>query len=50
MRTSWQYLQQAGASARVRLIEAAAKRWNVAAADCVARQGKVLHPHVESIA
>ena len=25
--TSWQYLQQAGASARVRLVQAAANRW-----------------------
>jgi len=43
VRSSYQYLQQAGASARVRLIEAAAKRWNVPASDCVAEQGKVLH-------
>jgi isoquinoline 1-oxidoreductase beta subunit len=41
--TSWQYLQQAGASARVRLIEAAAKRWNVPAAECAAENGAVLH-------
>ena len=43
VRTSYQYLQQAGASARVRLIEAAARRWNVAASECVAEQGKVSH-------
>ena len=37
------YLQQAGASARARLIEAAARRWNVPAADCTAEQSRVLH-------
>src|SRR6185436_1336800 len=41
--TSWQYLQQAGASARVRLIQAAANRWNVPASECVAENGAVLH-------
>ena len=34
--TSWQYLQQAGASARARLIQAAANRWNAPASECVA--------------
>ncbi len=37
------YLQQAGASARVRLIQAAATRWNVSAGECEAQNGKVLH-------
>ena len=41
--TSWQYLQQAGASARVRLVQAAANRWNVPASECVAENGAVLH-------
>jgi len=41
--TSWQYLQQAGASARARLIQAAANRWNVPASECVAENGAVLH-------
>jgi len=41
--TSWQYLQQAGASARVRLVQAAATRWNVPASECVAENGAVLH-------
>jgi isoquinoline 1-oxidoreductase beta subunit len=44
VRGSRAYLQQAGASARARLIEAAAGRWNVSAADCRAADGKVLHP------
>jgi isoquinoline 1-oxidoreductase beta subunit len=41
--TSWQYLQQAGASARVRLVQAAATRWNVAASECTAENGAVVH-------
>ncbi len=41
--TSWQYLQQAGASARARLVQAAANRWNVPASECVAENGAVLH-------
>jgi len=43
VRQSREYLQQAGASARVRLIEAAARQWGVPAAECAARQGKVIH-------
>ncbi|HEX5212894.1 MAG TPA: molybdopterin cofactor-binding domain-containing protein [Pseudolabrys sp.] len=43
VRTSWQMLLQAGASARVRLIQAAAQRWNVPAAECEAADSKVLH-------
>jgi isoquinoline 1-oxidoreductase subunit beta len=38
------YLQHAGASARERLIAAAARRWSVAASECVAQQSRVLHP------
>src|SRR5260221_3582820 len=41
--TSWQYLQQAGASARARLIQAAANQWKVPASECVAESGAVLH-------
>src|SRR5580700_5845599 len=36
-------VQQAGASARERLIAAAAKRWNVPAAECEAAMSKVTH-------
>lgn len=43
VRTTWQRLLQAGASARVRLIAAAAKRWGVAESECEARDSKVLH-------
>ena len=35
--------QQAGASARERLIAAAAKRWNVPASECAAAMSKVTH-------
>jgi isoquinoline 1-oxidoreductase beta subunit len=42
-RRSRVFLQQAGASARARLIAAAAKRWGVAPAACVARAGAVVH-------
>ena len=41
--TSWQYLQQAGASARARLVQAAANQWNVPASECAAENGAVLH-------
>jgi isoquinoline 1-oxidoreductase subunit beta len=43
VRTSWHMLLQAGASARVRLIEAAARRWNVPAGECEASNSKVVH-------
>lgn len=38
---SWERLRKAGATARHLLIEAAARRWNVAAATLSAREGKV---------
>jgi len=43
VRRSREYLQQAGASARVRLIEAAARQWGVPASECEARESKVIH-------
>jgi isoquinoline 1-oxidoreductase beta subunit len=43
VRRSREYLQQAGASARVRLVAAAAKQWGVAETECTARDGKVTH-------
>jgi isoquinoline 1-oxidoreductase subunit beta len=39
----WQPLRQAGASARVMLIGAAAKRWGVPPGACRAAQGEVIH-------
>jgi isoquinoline 1-oxidoreductase beta subunit len=44
LRASWTTLRAAGASARMMLIEAAAQQWRVAAADCIAVRGEVLHP------
>ncbi len=43
VRRSRAFLQQAGASARARLIDAAATRWGVAPDACVARNGGVYH-------
>lgn len=43
VRTSWRMLQQAGASARERLIAAAARRWNVRPSKCSAANSKVMH-------
>ena len=43
VRGAWQPLRQAGATARVMLVSAAAKRWNVDAASCRAQSGEVLH-------
>jgi isoquinoline 1-oxidoreductase beta subunit len=43
VRMSRVYLQQAGASARERLIAAAAMRWQVKPSECEARNSKVIH-------
>jgi isoquinoline 1-oxidoreductase beta subunit len=43
IRGAWQPLRQAGATARVMLVSAAAKRWNVDPASCRAQSGEVLH-------
>jgi isoquinoline 1-oxidoreductase subunit beta len=43
IRAAWQPLRQAGAIARMMLVSAAAKRWNVDPASCHARSGEVLH-------
>jgi isoquinoline 1-oxidoreductase beta subunit len=43
VRRSREFLQQAGASARARLIAAAAQRWDVKIDDCLARNGQVIH-------
>jgi len=39
----WQPLRQAGATARLMLIQAAAKRWRVAVDSCQAMRGEVFH-------
>src|SRR5438128_6586323 len=43
IRGAWQPLRQAGATARVMLVSAAAKRWNDDLASCRARSGEVRH-------
>ena len=43
IRAAWQPLREAGAVARTMLVSAAAKRWNVDPATCVAQGGEVLH-------
>lgn len=43
VRMSWRMLQQAGASARARLVAAAARRWGVPEAACEAANGTVTH-------
>src|SRR4029450_2215585 len=43
VRETGELVQQAGASARERLIAAAAKRWNVPTSECAAAMGKITH-------
>ncbi|MFI5012250.1 MAG: molybdopterin cofactor-binding domain-containing protein [Hyphomicrobiales bacterium] len=43
VRRSREYIQQAGASARARLIEAAARQFQAPASECAAADGKVTH-------
>ena len=40
---SWKRLRNAGATARHMLIQAAAKRWNLPAEECTAKNGQVIH-------
>jgi len=51
MATSWEPLRMAGAEARQMLVMAAARVWNVDAAECQAREGRVVHPNgIDSMA
>ena len=43
IRGAWKPLREAGATARVMLIEAAARRWRVDAGHCRAEAGEVIH-------
>ncbi|MDW8205107.1 MAG: xanthine dehydrogenase family protein molybdopterin-binding subunit [Cytophagales bacterium] len=43
VRTSWKPMREAGAAARLMLIQAAAKRWKVAPEECYVAEGKVYH-------
>ncbi len=44
VRTSWDILRKAGASARAMLVAAAAQTWGVDAATCRTERGSVTHP------
>jgi isoquinoline 1-oxidoreductase beta subunit len=44
VRRSREYLQQAGASARARLVAAAAQQWGVPAGECKVENGLIIHP------
>ena len=44
IRTSVDLVRTGGATARAMLIEAAARGWGVAASECIASQGKIIHP------
>ena len=43
IRGAWKPLREAGATARMMLISAAAKRWNVEPSSCRAQSGAVIH-------
>jgi isoquinoline 1-oxidoreductase subunit beta len=43
IRGAWRSLRTAGATARIMLVEAAAKRWHVDAKTCRAQDGEVIH-------
>ncbi|MFL6707620.1 MAG: molybdopterin cofactor-binding domain-containing protein [Massilia sp.] len=44
MRAAWLPMRQAGAAARIMLVQAAAQQWQVDPASCRAERGAVLHP------
>ncbi len=44
LRSSWDRIREAGAGARILLVKAAARVWQVDAAQCTARDGHVVHP------
>lgn len=44
LRGAWKPMRQAGAAARVMLVEAAARNWSVPASACRAEAGQVIHP------
>ena len=43
IRSSQEYVRKAGASARIMLVSAAAKRWKVSATECTAKAGVITH-------
>ena len=44
IRDAWEPLRVVGATARAMLVQAAAQRWQVPAADCRTEAGQVIHP------
>ncbi len=44
VKDAWMPLREAGATARSMLVNAAAKEWDVSAADCAVKDGVVSHP------
>jgi isoquinoline 1-oxidoreductase beta subunit len=44
IRAAWMPMRQAGAAARMLLVQAAAQQWQVAPSSCRAEHGAVLHP------
>jgi len=49
IRDRWDIIRKAGAAARQMLIEAAAKKWGIAAGTCKTNNGKVVHPGGRSL-
>lgn len=43
VRSSWEPFRKAGATARQMLVEAAARKWNVPASECITEKGFVIH-------
>ena len=49
VRTEWDRLAQAGATARAMLVEAAAMTWNISPSHCRTDNGRVVHPDGTSL-
>lgn len=47
VRDAWETVREAAATARAMLVAAAAAGWGVSPAECLTRQGEVLHPVTE---
>ena len=49
IRHRWDLLRKVGAAARQMLVEAAAEQWKIPANQCVAEDGRILHPDGRSL-
>jgi isoquinoline 1-oxidoreductase beta subunit len=49
IRHRWDLLRKVGAAARQMLVEAAAGKWKIAAGQCIATDGRILHPDGRSL-